>query len=167
MRRKRWRSAKKIWAAASKNLEGKKDVHEQLKTLVKKNSDSVGALSTQLDEANAQVKALQESDDALAKLRKEAQASYEKGGKDRGIALKVLKQARSILKKTFASLLQVQAAASASTSAEDHVRISTSEAASSAAAASEDSGENLSAVGGGAKKLKLKLSFLQVALNKK
>jgi len=83
---------------------------------------------------------LQKSDDELAKLRKDAKVAYEKGSKDRGIALKVLKQARSILKKTFASLLETS---SSSVSVESETT-------------SSESGENVSH----------KVSFLQVALSK-
>jgi len=129
-------------ATNEKNLAEKKDGHEQLRTLVRKNGDAVGALSTQLDEANAQVKALQKSDDELAKLRKDAKVAYEKGSKDRGIALKVLKQARSILKKTFASLLETSST-STSVSVESE-------------STSSESGENVSH----------KVSFLQIALSK-
>jgi hypothetical protein len=81
----------------------KTDELERTNASIAKGESLIGQLTTESDALNASIDEAQRSKDEAAGLRKDAKALYERGTKDRQLALKVLTEATTVLEKFYAS----------------------------------------------------------------
>jgi hypothetical protein len=81
----------------------KTDELERTNAFMGKSNSLIQQLTTEADALNASVDEAEKSKDEAAKLRKDAKALYERGTKDRQLALKVLSEATTVLTKFYES----------------------------------------------------------------
>jgi len=79
------------------------DKHERLSATVKRKSDTVAGLESDVGDLNRMIDESKKKDDEAGKLRKDARSTYEKGSKDRKLAMSVLKEAKVVLMKFYES----------------------------------------------------------------
>merc|ERR1719420_2408920 len=81
----------------------KTDELERTNAFIGKSKSLIEQLTTEADALNASVDEAEKSKDEAAKLRKDAKVLYERGTKDRQLALKVLAEATTVLTKFYES----------------------------------------------------------------
>lgn len=81
----------------------KTDELERTNASIAKGDSLIAQLTTEADAINASIDEAEKSKDEAAALRKDAKALYERGTKDRQLALKVLTEATTVLEKFYSS----------------------------------------------------------------